>query len=347
MPRPPAILPGHQLFLREIPPQAWLPFLGQDGIIEAGKTHLLGATFKAGKTTLLTRLTWDWLNANHTVLYVSEESEGQWAQRLQALAPGAYNELGWTTSDDVFIGQNGPLSNLSVFPGLGFTSRDLLARLQARTDILSEHYTGALYREYLANEVVILDTTKLLGVQEANEEGEWNKVLSPWIEYSQTTGSTLIAAHHLRKGDGKHGEEFAGSHVIGALFDNLITVRRDGEDSSPVRSVHSRGRMVEEVVGTYERKELVTPSGLSTGRFELEWIGAKDTRSVEHRVRLALTFDWQPTSAIVQASKAGKSQVHEVLAEMLEAGVVERQPSGDSNLSGVRVQWRLAEEIPV
>src|SRR5205807_3144728 len=85
------------LYQAELEPQTFLPVLGQDGYIVQGETHILAASPKVGKTALLFDCVMDWLEDDRTVLWFSEESDRVWAQRLQRLGPGMFDELGYST----------------------------------------------------------------------------------------------------------------------------------------------------------------------------------------------------------------------------------------------------------
>jgi hypothetical protein len=338
---------GDDLYGRPVLPREWLPLLGQPGYIEQAATNLLVATFKSGKTTLLTQCLYDWLKADQVVLMITEESAAQWTTRLQEFAgPGLYDDLGYYSGSDdgAYIGNNGPLSNLIVFPAMGWSGRDIQAKIIAFADRVDVEW-GIYAKEYMARLVIILDTTKLLHIEDENDAAKMNLAITPFIQCQQATGSTVIIVHHTRKGDGKDGEEIAGSHVTGALVDNIITVRREQSDPTR-RSVHARGRFVEDVTGLYERTEVQNVHGVGTGRHTLQWIGQKKAVTVKDtkaRVAPLLPYDrWVSRAdilSILTEPRPSDDTLERALAELVEQGYAVADPPGTLKAPGKTRKW--------
>src|SRR5439155_148454 len=61
----------------------YLPLLGRDGYIVAGWSHLISSFPRRGKTELLYQSIRAWLQAGHTVLYLSEEPRTVWRWRMR------------------------------------------------------------------------------------------------------------------------------------------------------------------------------------------------------------------------------------------------------------------------
>ena len=74
-----------------IPAVTFKPFLGRDGYVVKGWSHLVAAFPKTGKTELMVRALADW--PDDKVLYVTEEPKSVWQARLLKL-PTRYNHLG-------------------------------------------------------------------------------------------------------------------------------------------------------------------------------------------------------------------------------------------------------------
>jgi Helix-turn-helix domain len=67
-----------------IPPVTFKPFLGRDGYVVKGWSHLVAAYPKTGKTELMVRALADW--PTDKLLYVTEEPKSVWQARLLKLA---------------------------------------------------------------------------------------------------------------------------------------------------------------------------------------------------------------------------------------------------------------------
>lgn len=77
------------------PALAFLPFLGVDGYIQRGSSHLLAGYPRSGKTELIVQLALAWRRLGEQVLYVSEEAEHIWRYRVQRFDPAG----DWTAAD--------------------------------------------------------------------------------------------------------------------------------------------------------------------------------------------------------------------------------------------------------
>jgi predicted ATP-dependent serine protease len=187
-----------------------LRFLGQDGVIHHGESHLIASTPKTGKTTLLLHLVREWQEAYAegcpSVLWFSEEGEDIWARRKAHVA--------W---------QGLPLV---VVTALGERPSDLVMRACDGWE-----------------DVVVVDTcTTLMGIEDQNNPSMVSKALSAWIRPITSAKKTLIFVHHRRKSDGDFGSAVAGSYMWSGMVDTVLEVRED-PDRKNRRVVVPRARV--------------------------------------------------------------------------------------------------------
>jgi hypothetical protein len=95
-----------------IPAVTFKPFLGRDGYVVKGWSHLVAAFPKTGKTELMVRAVADW--PDDRILYVTEEPKSVWQARLLKLPP-RYNHLG-------------------LFFGLGVQQEEIFERIKGGTE---------------------------------------------------------------------------------------------------------------------------------------------------------------------------------------------------------------------
>jgi len=198
------------------PALQYLPFLGLEGYIVRGWSHLIPGYPKAGKTELITRLCGEW--KSERILFFTEEPETVWEVRLASL-PG-----GWGHMEIVFA--------------LGIEPEGILAEIQGSQD-----------------SVIVIDTVRnLLAIQDENDNSEVARVLNPYIVACRGKGATLILAHHLRKRGGEHGEGITGGHAFLGVVD--IALEIGFADSNPERrKVTGRGRILSIPELIYEQRE--------------------------------------------------------------------------------------------
>jgi hypothetical protein len=138
----------------------YLPLLGREGYIVRGFTHLISGYAKAGKTQLLAQVVGEW--REEPILWFTEEPQAVWEARLARL-PDVYHHV-------------------TLYFALGCPRQELLERIAEGQET-----------------VVIVDTTKLLGITDPDHAGEVTAVLGPLIASCREAGKTLILVHHERK----------------------------------------------------------------------------------------------------------------------------------------------------
>jgi AAA domain len=190
-----------------IPPVTYKPFLGRDGYVVKGWSHLVAAFPKTGKTELTVRALADW--TDDKVLYVTEEPKSVWQARLLKLPP--------------------TFSHVSLFFGLGVQPEKIFERIKGAPET-----------------VFILDTIRnLLGLGDETDNSAMARALIPYIAVTREQEKTIFFLHHDRKGGGEHGEGIAGAHAFLAVVDIALEIKRDGPEDSRRRLLRGWGRVVE------------------------------------------------------------------------------------------------------
>lgn len=172
-----------------------LLLFGQVGIIRRGRTHLLAGKPRVGKTETLFRggiLHWH----HERILYLSEEYEGDWQQRLSAYEDDELPE------------------GVDLWLCAGESRHTLLEKM-------AQGYS-----------VVVIDT--LRGVWKLRDELHPSRViedLTPLINLQRRLGFTLICLHHERKAEGEViSDRFAGTNALSSQFDMLLSLSPKGEE---------------------------------------------------------------------------------------------------------------------
>jgi len=193
----------------EIPELTRLPLLGEVNTSPIIKlwSHMLAGYPKAGKTELLVRMAAEWSKTGLPVVYFTEDPESVWTARLKKLP-------------------------------VGFENVDLVFTMGAKADeILHAIKEGS-------DDVVILDTMRLLQLQDESNNAEINIALTPFITLCRQKESTLLMAHHTRKGGGEHGEAAAGGHAFLGIVDVALELHRD-KQATHRRVVKGWARVIE------------------------------------------------------------------------------------------------------
>ena len=161
-----------------------LSFIGQTEASPfiKGCSHLFVGYPKAGKTELLTQIVSDWSGEGISTSYFTEEHELIWDARLE-MASGDF--------DGVEL----------VFP-LGGGYETILSEISASKA-----------------DIVIIDTLRVLMMNDENDNAQINKVFTPLMAACRTSSKTLIISHHTRKGGGPDGEAASGGHAFLGLVD--------------------------------------------------------------------------------------------------------------------------------
>ena len=200
----------------------FLPFLDADELrlICLGFSTLIASYPKGGKTSLLFSLARQWAVAGHSILYLTEEPETIWKARLSA-AP-----------------EDG-LDRMVGVPGLGVNPASLLQRAAEG-----------------AEDIVIVDTTNLLGIQDGNDSATVWAALAPWVEMARARSKTIIFAHHTNKSIQGDLRSVAGSYNFAAIVDCVLVLCPDEAPGRRVLGGASRIFAVEPVMYELEDGQL-------------------------------------------------------------------------------------------
>jgi|GEM_PF-2612094 len=291
-----------------IEPVKMLPFLGEENLplfIE-GFSHTFSAAPKAGKTTLLFQLIKEWAQAGHRLLYLSEEPESIWRYRV-----GEEEEIGW-------------LEQVSLICCLGLQQEDLLNRARRGEQ-----------------DLLILDTSKVLGVEDENDSASVSRIIQPWIVAAREKNQTLIIVHHCRKGGGSQIEAAAGSLAWTANTDRVLVLLAD-DNRAEQRELRGSGRLLAPAKIAYEMRDERLVSLGSPITVELE--------SIKTRLLEVLPDAWQTTTQIKTALgepyPSGKL-LRRSLEALVREGLAARDPGLEQgSKQGVSYHWRRADPSP-
>jgi hypothetical protein len=173
-----------------------LPLLGQVGVVIKGWSHLLAAPPKCGKTELVWACVREWDALGLRVLWVSEEGESVWAQRLRR-GEAAPERVRWLMA-------------------AGMRPEDILAALrEAAPDF----------------DVVIVDTLRHLFRVDEGDNALIARTISG-LDDAIGRGRTRIYLHHTRKAPGQHGERTAGGLAFVGGVDRQLELAWDDHDDT-------------------------------------------------------------------------------------------------------------------
>jgi hypothetical protein len=285
------------------PPIQYLRILGEEGFIVQGWSHLLSAYPKTGKTQLITQVVSEWCAQGIRVTYYSEEPQGVWEARLARM------------------GSADGLENLEIVSAIGFSATDIKADMQI-----------------IDANVVVVDTVRLLRLEDENSNSQINLTLTPLIAVARQRGQTLIFLHHNRKGAGEHGVAASGGHAFLGVVDIALELGRVG-DQPRRRTIKGWGRINEVPELVYELGDDGVMQALGAPR-DLE------LKEVVVRVRDVLTDLFQTTSQLRDAlgePKPSHDNISKALIQLATTGEALRDPSmtGGSK-PGKTYRWRLS-----
>ena len=214
----------------DLTPPVKMPFF--DGAAPSpfyeGWSHLLSAYPKVGKTELITRIAAEWCRKGHSVLYITEEPMGVWAKRLRSMR--------W------------PAANLHLYFAMDQTGKAIIANI----------------RQHKAP-VVILDTVRLLGIEDENDTALVTRLMRPLITACRKGEKTLVAVCHSRKSGGEYGMAVAGSHAFAGIVDVVLELNRVKKEKN-MRVMSGIGRIdeVEDVLYVKDGRDFKVVHSQST-----------------------------------------------------------------------------------
>lgn len=268
-----------------------------------GMSHLVSGYAKVGKSELLFSWCLTWAAQGHRVAYYSEEPKLIWVIRIGMLAeaPGGFD----------------------ILPVLGMSYGSILTDIQAN-DV----------------DVVVIDTTKLLGIRDTSQDPPVTEKLIPIIKACRDRDATLILAHHHNKGGGDFGRAISGSHAFLALVDVSLEIVRVLNRPNR-RKVTGIGRLLNLPEFTYEK----TAEGFrylgGTAEVELE--------KVEQRLLEVMpeAFDQRMTQAelaeVIGDPRPSPTQMKNALDSLIKKSMIERDPA--ARKQGATYQYWMAEGV--
>jgi len=188
---PPGMVMDQILSAEELmEPVSWLPFLGHDGVVVDGWSHVIGGYTGTGKSPLIKHASVPWLRMGKRVLWVSEENYKIWRDDGDVLR-------------SIYGDTSVPWGNQRIIPASGRSASALVKDAAAcRFDVL------------------VIDTLRQVCKPVSEKDAaEVRVALDPWLSLAGERGATVIVLHHHRKSEGEHGERFAGSEAILTPFD--------------------------------------------------------------------------------------------------------------------------------
>lgn len=200
------------------PPTVRFPFLGEveHSPFLAGRSYLLAANSKTGKTELIIRVVLGW--PDQEILWLSEESKSIWEDRAEA-----FGEV---------VGENVLLCHAM---GMSFKDIEKVVK-QTEWDVL------------------VLDTIKLLAIVDENDAAEVGRKLQPLLAVQQERGKMALFLHHTRKTGGVDGLSQAGSHAFSAAVDTTLVLSRHPKAKNQ-RRLHGYGRIRDPEDVVYEMED--------------------------------------------------------------------------------------------
>ena len=277
-----------------------LSFLGDVEVSSffLGFSHLVSGFSKCGKTELFARLVEDWTNQGHRVVYFTEEMKAIWQYRLNQ-----------SSSD---------FENLELVFASGQSPRSMVSSIESGRQ-----------------EIVIIDTIKLLQISNENDQSSVNIALTPFIVACRNVGSTLIFLHHTRESFGDYGAQTAGSHAFLAAVDRVVEINRDPRENR--RQIKGWGRLVPTPNVVYELRDDGTMVVLGDPK-------QVELQPVRAAVVLFAPLDWTTTKDFKQMLPTplpSDDQFLKALNFEASDGTIEREPPwSEGSKPGKTYQWR-------
>lgn len=292
-----------ELLTKDLPPMEFYPVLGVDGYFVKGWSHLFAAYPRNGKTEFLSAIVEDWGRRGIKTLWITEESERVWFDRLQRRSLG---------------------ENCTLVFGLG----EKPERLRYRA-VTGDH------------DIVIFDTIRnLLQLHNENDNSEVAHVMNPYVVDARTHGKTPIFVHHNRKtrdGDvNGSSNKIAGGHALMGAVDIALVMDNDPHGNRYRRVIRPWTRVI-------DSPDLIQQLDPSTGQFTVVHAEAVQQPAVVEKVRTVLSTEWMAQNEIAMRlplPRPSDEQMRQALLELANNSMAERDPPVGESAQGKRVQWR-------
>lgn len=289
---------------RHRPPTVRLPFLNEVELspFREGRSYLVSAYSKVGKTEIFIRTCQLWGEeewGSREVLWVSEESQMIWEDRSLILPKLP--------------------DNISIGNAMGMPLKDI----------------GAMVND-TPWDVLVIDTVKMLRIQDENDTAEVMSKLTPLLAKQQEENKIAIFLHHTRKAGGSHGMSASGSHAFSAAVDAVLEISRYKKKNQRLLSGEGRIEPVASLV--YELDE-ETGLFLVTGQLE-----DYQKSNVGDRMLAVMTKEWMTTKKVSALLDPEPSDAGKALRMLARDGKVERDPPmvDGQRAQGKTYRWRKA-----
>ena len=274
-----------------------------------GWLHLYTGAPKVGKTELLFQAILNWKDERRT-LWLSEEGLSVWVEKT--------HRTPWSIIQGDFH-----------FAYANDKSAEWMVNV-----IKGMHENGGL-------DVVVVDTVKMLGIEEENNPSQIRRAFAPFYDLCSHLGITIILVHHDRKAGGKFGDQVSGSNSFAGSVDVIISISRNSQNDGD-------NKRLAEVNGRADNMRILYELDKESG--EMKIIGDPSeaaTLGLKVFIHEVIGEDPLTTSTIRDMlSGAGKGQVGrgplgKLLLHMAEQGEITRIPDVHSGETVERktVHW--------
>ena len=279
-----------------------------------GWLHLYTGAPKVGKTELLFQTILNWRDERRT-LWLSEEGFGVWVEKAHrtpwSVVEGDFHFAYARDKDEAWM--------VSV--------------IEQMDD------NGGL-------DVVVVDTIKMLGIEEENNPAQISRAFSPFANICAKRGITVILVHHNRKAGGKFGEEVSGSNAFAGSVDVIISLSRNSQndgDNKRICEVNGRSdnlRFMYEL--DKESKEMRILGDAATAHTMGLRVRILDGLAARTEDSLTAT---QLRDKIAGDGQVSKAVINKQLQAMAEAGTILRIPDiSEGTVQGKTPRWTLKED---
>ena len=195
-----------------------------------------------------------------------------------------------------------PPETLRLYNGAAFDLAKLRATLEA---------TGA--------RLVMLDTLlRLLRPHDENDAAEMSRLLAPWADLAHELSVTILAVHHDRKSQGKHGEGIRGSSAILGTVDLALHFRREGTGDDD-------GRRRIELLSNFDGLPAQLVLTREGGTYRVAPSAAEERKG---RLLAEIRPTWETAQVLADRLALTRQAIHDDLAALVAEDRVKRKGSG-------------------
>jgi predicted ATP-dependent serine protease len=233
------------------------------------------------------------------VLYVTEEPKRVWDYRLARLEE-------WASG--------------TILYALGLPAQRILHEIRAADEA-----------------IVVIDTVRLLGLKDENDNSHVAAQLFPVIAACRSTGKTLILVHHMRKGGGDNGEGITGGHAFMGAVDVALEIRRDKRPNRRLVKAYGRADVGGEFLYEKRADGLMVPFG-KPSEVTLDEVA-------QRAIAVLDSVESMATREVLERMpppRPSGEQLRLALTQAARSGSIVRDPPLDIDARGKTHRWRLA-----